>query len=184
MAISDKVDSEFFVREIVFGWAAVSEEFGKNPEELARLQKCVERKGELFFEHLQLTLKIPPGDPLTVAKAIGDYLRKVGYASGAEYRMVSDTEMMSEVSDLPVPGITTEARKIGLIPEPSVLPAPSCWLVVAALKKLCNIKATKIPVPDHLKSGYSTFTEYREFSDPKQAPPKIHQEMWRLSPLS
>ena len=161
-----KIDADYFAREVYLSWAAISEEFGKTPEELARLDKCKYRKADIIFEHLQQTLKIPPGDPLTVAKALGDYIVKAGYATSAEYEMLSDNEIMSKLGDIAVLPVITKARSLGLIPEPMVAPEPSCMLFVAALKKLCNLsKVEKVPVPDNLR-----------------APENIHQEIWHLVP--
>ena len=162
-----KVDADYFAREVYLSWAAISEEFGKNPEERARLDKCKYRKADIIFEHLQQTLKIPPGDPLTVAKAIGDYIVKAGYVTSAEYEMLSDTEIMSKLGDYAVRPVIMQARSMGLIPEPVVRPEHSCMLFVAAFKKLCNLKVEKVPVPDNLR-----------------APANIRQEVWRLSPVS
>src|SRR3972149_10386926 len=111
MPMSETVDAEFFRTELLMGWLAFSEEFGNTPEELAKLQRARLRAGEMVFDWLQKkitippgnpaapALTIPPGDPFTVAKALGDYLTKIGYAK-CEVRKVSDTEILYYMGDV------------------------------------------------------------------------------------
>ena len=163
MAISEKVATELFVLEVQMTWLAFSQEFGNTPEELGRLEKCKWRKGELMFDELQKKLNIPTGDPFTVAKALGDYLTKTGYAK-VEIHKVSDTQIRYDMGDVVmapmVPIMRSRGRKVG--------PEVSTALFFAAFKKLCNVKAEHIPVPDYLQVSI---------------PEDMEREMWRLSPL-
>ncbi|MBI2288438.1 MAG: hypothetical protein HYY41_02765 [Chloroflexi bacterium] len=164
MPENEKVDSLFFATEVLMTWLALSEEFGNTPEELARLEKCRERKGELVFDQLQKTLKIPAGsDPFTVVKTLGDYLTKIGFAK-FEVQKVSDTELLRDWDGSIMRPILPIVRSLGN----KVFPAPSSVIFNTALRKLCNMKAERVEVPEHLKAGVTKGLE---------------REMLRLSPI-
>ena len=160
MAMSEKIDSEFFALEAFMAWLALGQEFGNTPEELTRLEKCTLRKGELVFDELQKKLNIPPGDPFTVAKALGDYLTKIGYGKFKFYK-VSDTEIMWDRADCVVSPVVPIVRSMGV----KVVPAPSDTLFLAAFKKLCSVKVVE---------------EYLEADLPKG----VMRKLWRFSPLN
>jgi hypothetical protein len=165
MPDNDKVDSELFATEVLMTWLALSEEFGNTPEELARLEKCRERKGELVFDQLQKKLQIPSGsDPFTIVKALGDYLTKIGYAK-FEVHKVSDTELLRDWDGSIMQPVLPIARSQGI----KVYPAPSSVLFNVALKKLGNMKAERVEVPEHLRTGVTKGLE---------------REMLRLSPIT
>ncbi|MBI4188845.1 MAG: hypothetical protein HY529_06530 [Chloroflexi bacterium] len=160
----DKVDSELFATEVLMTWLALSEEFGNNPQELARLEKCRERKGELVFDQLQKTLQIPSGsDPFTVVKTLAAYLTKAGFAK-FEVRKVSDTEILRDWDGSIMKPVLPVVRSMGN----KVFPAPSSVVFNVALRKLCNMKAERVEVPEHLKAGVTKGLE---------------REMLRLSPI-
>ena len=163
MAYAEKIDSQFFAMEVLMGWLMFGEEFGNNPEELARLEKCKWRMGELVFDELQEKLKIPPGDPFTVAKTIGDYLTEIGYAN-IDIQKVSDTQIMYDMGDLVMVPVLRIARSRGL----KLTPEPSTTIFFAAFKKLCNVKAEHMAVPENLKAS---------------VPEGAEREMWLISPI-
>ena len=165
MAISKKIDAKFAAWEVCMAWQAFNEEFGNTPEGVARLEKCRWRKGELVFDELQKKLNIPPGDPFTVAKKIGDYLTETGYAK-IEIHKISDTQIMYDMGDLIMLPILRSVRSRGF---KVLAPEPSTTVFFAAFKKLCNVKAEDIPVPEDLQAS---------------TPEGMGREMWRLSPLS
>lgn len=164
MAYAERVDAQFAFKEVYLGWLWFSLEFGNNPEELARLEKCKWRTGELVFNEVQRKLDIPPGNPFTVAKSIGDYLTRVGYAK-FQFMKVSDDEIVCDKTDLVVAPIMPLVRSRGI----KVSPQPSDTLFAAALKRLCNMKAESVPLPENLKAS---------------TPKGWEREMWRFSPLS
>ncbi|MBI2288337.1 MAG: hypothetical protein HYY41_03420 [Chloroflexi bacterium] len=163
MALSEKVSSELMAWEVYIGWTALCEEFS-SPQDWARLEKAKWRKGELVFDELQKKLNIPPGDPFTVAKAIGDWFTKTGYAK-IQIHKVSDTQIMYDMGDLIMLPILRSIRSRGF---KVLAPEPSTTVFFAAFKKLCNMKAEDIPVPEELKAS---------------TPAGMGREMWRLTPL-
>ena len=163
MRQAERVETEYFNLEVMMSWLALNLEFS-SPEELARLEKCKWRKGELMFDEIQEKLKIPPGDPFTVAKAIGDYLTKVGYAK-VEIHKVSDTELWCDMGDLILLPMLPTVRSLGGKMDPE----PATTLFTAALKKLCNVKVEHVRTPEHLRAS---------------VPEGMNREVWHLSPLS
>lgn len=164
MPMSEWVDSQYFAKELILGWQAMNEEFGNTPDERARLEKCKWRAGELVFGEIQKKLNIPPGDPFTVAKALGDYLTEAGYAN-IRFHKVSDTEVLYDMGNLVMIPMLPVVRSMGI----KVYPGPSTVLFFAAFKKLCNVKAESLPLPDHLKEGVEE---------------DMLREYWRFSPLN
>lgn len=164
MAMSEKVDSEFFNREVGLAWLAFSEEFGNTPEELARLDKCKWRKAEMVFDEVQKELNIPAGDPFTVAKAIGDYLTKIGYAK-VEVQKLADDVIRYNGLDMIMIDRARYLRSQGI----KTYPQPSNSLFITALRKLCNVDAEDIPMSAEERANL---------------PANVYQRTWRLVPIS
>ncbi|MBI2288050.1 MAG: hypothetical protein HYY41_04850 [Chloroflexi bacterium] len=163
-----QVDAEYFALEVYLSWAAVCEEFTK-PEEIARLLKAKWHKGELVFDELKEEFNIPRGaDAYTVAKAVGDYFGRVGYAK-FKFLKVSDNQVLYDRADMVTMPAVRKARTLGW---KIIAPEPSHSLFVGALKKAAKSKPEiiSIPPPEWLKSG-------------EPVPDDMGREMWRISPL-
>ncbi|MBI2287596.1 MAG: hypothetical protein HYY41_05565 [Chloroflexi bacterium] len=169
MAISETIDAEFASMLLYLAWTAVCEEFS-SPEEWVRIDKIKWLKGEAVFDELQKELKIPAeSDPFTVAKAVGDYLTKIGYAK-FKFIKVSDTEILYDRADMvPIP-VVRRVRAMGM---KVIAPEPSHATFVGALRRICNAQPEIIRAapPEWLKSG-------------EPVPDDMGREMWRVSPIS
>ena len=120
-----------------------------------------------MFDELQKRLNIQPGDPFTVARAVAKWVTETGYCK-VHLHKLSDTETMYGMADIAIKPVLDLVRSRG--PAMKVEPASSHTLFFAAFKKLCNMKAEKVP----------------ESEQPQVSKPEGVQrwEMWHLSPLS
>ncbi|MDP3879349.1 MAG: hypothetical protein Q8Q07_03465 [Dehalococcoidales bacterium] len=161
MAYAETVDSRFFAVELVLNWLALNLEF-TTPEERARLDKCVWRKGELIFQFIEDKLNIPPGsDPYTVAKIAADYITKTGYCK-LDIHKVSDTEFYRDWWEgTVIRPMLLKYRPQGL----KVTPMPAPAILYAALKKRCNMKVETSPVTENVPEG-------------------VERQLWKLSPIT
>lgn len=165
MAYAEKVDARYFAVELVLNWLALNQEF-TTPEEQARLEKCVWRKGELIFNFIEEKLNIPPGsDPYTVAKTVADYITETGYCK-LDIHKVSDTELYRDWwGGTVIRPMLLKTRPQGL----KVTPMPTPAILYAALKKLCNMKVETGEVPEDVKASL---------------PEGVERQLWRLSSIS
>lgn len=161
--MAKKIDAEFFNAEVGLAWLALYQEFGKDPKELARLDKCKWRKSEMVFDWLQKEMKIPPGDPFTVAKAVGKYLTKIGYANVEVFKLADNIIRYNGTDMIMIP-MARYLSSQGL----KVFPQPSNSIFITAFQKLCHMKVEDIPLPPEERA---------------KLPANVYQRTWRLSPL-
>ena len=162
MAMAKQIDPEYFALEVGATWIALSEVIGNTAEGRAKLEECRRLKGEMVFDEIQKTLKIPPGDPYTVGKAISDYLLKVG-SSDVQLHKLSDNEMFYEMKLAIMEPILSQFS------EKHLRALPAAALFTAAFKKLSNVQVEAVPVSDEMRATVLKG---------KRGP------VWRLSPIS
>ena len=163
--MAGKMDPEYFALELEATWMAFNQMFGDTPEGRAKLEQCRELKGEIIFDEIQKTLKIPAGDPDTAGKAISKYLHDVG-SSDVEMIKVSDNEFiyhMSRPAMGPIHGLRDRVADKNLL-----RPLPAAVLFRAALKRLCNMQVEVVPVSDEMRA-----TTLKGMTG----------SLWRLSPI-
>ena len=166
MAMAKQIDPEYFALEVGATWIVLSEVIGNTAEGRAKLEECRRLKGEMVFDEIQKTLKIPPGDPYTVGKAISDYLLKVG-SSDVQLHKLSDNEMLYEMKHAVMAPIHSLREALGN--KNPLRPLPAAALFRAAFKKLCNMQVEIVPVSDEMRA---TTLKGKAGS------------LWRLSPIS
>ncbi|MBI2846783.1 MAG: hypothetical protein HYX82_02770 [Chloroflexi bacterium] len=126
-----RIDEDFVQMEVYAIYKAISELFGEKGWQV------IWRSGEIVFDDLEKKLKFPDKDPLSVMKVLADYLADVGYVSKIEFRMVGDNVLEFDIYG---PSFIRPSV-LRLKAEKGVLPHWSTVITVAALKKICGVKA-------------------------------------------
>ena len=167
MAVAQKIDADYFALEVDATWIVLNEMFGNTAAGRAKLDKVRWLKGEIVFDEIQKKLKIPPGDPVTVGKAISAYLLKVG-SSKVQMHKISDNEFLYDMKR-PVMAPMHPMRDRRVSSQDDYLrPLPAAALFRAAFKRLCNMKVDIIQVSDKMRA---TTLKGRAGA------------LWRLSPI-
>lgn len=125
------INEEFVLTEVYAIYKAVSELFGEKGWQV------IWRSGEIVFDELEKKLSFPKKEPLSVMKVLADYLADVGYVSKIEFRMIGDNVLEYDIYG---PSFIRPAV-LRLKAENGVLPHWSTVVMVAALKRLCGVKA-------------------------------------------
>ena len=107
------------------------------------------RVGEIVFDEIEPALHIPDDEPSTVMRAIGEYLKRVGYLREVRWRSLGPDALEYEMID-PVPWPAAEK----LLAERAVLPHFSTALMMAGLKKRCGIRASMEDVRPEMLAGH------------------------------
>ncbi|MBI4187818.1 MAG: hypothetical protein HY529_01280 [Chloroflexi bacterium] len=168
MAIAKKIDADYFALEVGATWIVLNQMFGNTAAGYAKLDKVRWLKGEIVFDEIQKKLKIPPGDPVTVGKAISAYLSKVG-SSDVQLHKISDNEFLYAMKHpvmQPIHPLRGDNRPD--FDKNQLLPLPAAALFRAALKRLCNMEVEVISVTDETRA-----------TKLKGKPGSL----WRLSPI-
>ena len=125
------MDSAFFNLEIYAIFRAITELFGEKGWDV------IWRMGEIVFDQIEPTLDLPDDEPGTVMRAIGEYLKRMGYLRDVRWRAVGPDGLDYEMHDAV---IWPAAER--LLAEKLVLPHFSTVVMMAGLKKRCGIRAT------------------------------------------
>ncbi|MBI4187966.1 MAG: hypothetical protein HY529_02045 [Chloroflexi bacterium] len=162
-----KIDADYFALEVDATWIVLNEIFGNTVAGRAKLDKVRWLKGEIVFDEIQKKLKIPPGDPITVGKAISAYLLKVG-SSDVRINKFSDNEILYDMQRPVMQPAHPMRDKRGISSDDYLRPLPAAALFRAAFKRLCNMKVDIVPVSDKMRA-----TTLKGKSG----------ALWRLSPI-
>ena len=137
------VDAELLNVEIYGIFKAITDLFGEKGWDV------IWRVGEIAFDEIEPTLDLPDDEPGTVMRAIGEYLKRVGYLRDVRWWSLGPDSLEYEMVD-PVPWPAAEK----LLAEKAVLPHFSTALMMAGLKKRCGIRASMQDVKPEMRADH------------------------------